>query len=388
MVDFRSEVRLPRPTLDTLASELERRMVADLAAAWPDREFDALALAAFRLQFESIESYRNFCVGRGQTPDSVRGWREVPAVPATAFKHVDFVVDDSKPPEAVFRTSGSTRGAAARGRHLVPRVSLYRGSLEPPFRTHVLSGLGRVRFLSLIPSPQARPDSSLSFMVGAVVHLASDVRWLVDGGGAFDEVAWRDAAGEASSSGEPVVVLATSLALLHLVEVLEQSTKSTPSPLPAGSRIMETGGFKGSGREIARDELHRRVEATTGVPPHRIIGEYGMTELLSQLYEPVLAEGSRSAGTYVPPPWLRVHALDPMTLDELPEGAEGVLAFFDLANVGSLCHVLTEDIGSVEEGRIRLMGRARGAEPRGCSLAMDEIMSAARGVAPREGPAS
>ena len=115
-----------------------------------------------------------------------------------------------------------------------------------------------------------------------------------------------------------------------------------------------------------------------GVPSRMIVGEYGMTELLSQLYEPVLTEGAPTAGTYVAPPWLRVRALDPVTLDELPSGAEGLLAFFDLANVGSVCHVLTEDVGNVSGGRVRLSGRAQGAQPRGCSIAMDELMSAAR----------
>ena len=168
-------------------------------------------------------------------------------------------------------------------------------------------------------------------------------------------------------------MLATSLALLNLVERLPPFAK-----LPPGSRIMETGGFKGSGREIGRGELHARVEAATGVPSDCIVGEYGMTELLSQLYEPVLSEGAGARGAYVAPPWLRVRALDPMTLEELPAGAEGILAFFDLANAGSICHVLTEDVGSVSAGRVRLSGRARGAEPRGCSLAMDELMVAAR----------
>ena len=114
-----------------------------------------------------------------------------------------------------------------------------------------------------------------------------------------------------------------------------------------------------------------------GVPSRMIVSEYGMTELLSQLYEPVLTEGASTAGTYVAPPWLRVRALDSLTLDELPSGAEGLLAFFDLANVGSVCHVLTEDVGTVSGGRVRLSGRAQGAEPRGCSIAMDELMSAA-----------
>ena len=76
---------------------------------------------------------------------------------------------------------------------------------------------------------------------------------------------------------------------------------------------------------------------------------------------------------------LAVRALDPTDLTPLPHGRDGVLAFFDLANLGSICHVLTEDVGSVHAGGVRLRGRSVGAEPRGCSRAMDDLMSAARG---------
>lgn len=364
------------PSFPALASDLERRFDAGVGSMWSDRDFESLALAAFRLQFESIDAYRSFCEGRGRTPATVRRWQDVPAVPATAFKHLDFSVDPEHAPGLTFRTSGTTRGTETRGRHLVPRASLYRHSLLPPFRTHLVAPHERIRFVSLVPAPAARPDSSLSFMVGAAVEAyATEAHWLVDGTGALDPNGWRTAVDEAESAGESVLVLATSLALLHLVERLEAEPGRN---LPVDSRIMETGGFKGSGRDVSRSELRARVGATMGVPADRIVGEYGMTELLSQLYEPVLAEGERARGSYVPPPWLRVRALDPMTLEELRPGAEGLLAFFDLANAGSVCHVLTEDVGSVRGGRVRLSGRAPGAEPRGCSLAMDELMAAAR----------
>ncbi len=36
---------------------------------------------------------------------------------------------------------------------------------------------------------------------------------------------------------------------------------------------------------------------------------------------------------------------------------------------------LTEDLGHSVASGFRLIGRARGAEPRGCSLAMEELMA-------------
>lgn len=363
-------------SLHALAERLERRFEAGVRAPWPEAAFQELALAAFALQFERIPPYRAFCEGRGRTPDAVQRWQDVPAVPSSAFKALELYAGDADRPEAIFRTSGTTLGQAARGRHVVPRLELYRRSLLPPFRAHVLAARGRIRFVSLIPSPDELPDSSLSFMVGvAAAALATEVHWLVEGQGALDLEALRTITRRASHAREPVLILGTALALLNALERLEGEPLA---PLPPGSRIMETGGFKGAGRELTRVDLYARLAEATGMPHERIVSEYGMTELLSQLYEPVLSEGPGAVGTHVPPPWLKVRALDLVTLEELPAGEEGLLCFFDLANAGSVCHVLTEDVGSVVKGRVRLAGRASGAEPRGCSLAMDELMSAAR----------
>jgi hypothetical protein len=362
-----------------LAARLARAFAGGVRGGWSEAEFRDLALQAFTLQFDRIPAFRAFCEGRGRTPRTVKRWEDVPPVPASAFKRLELCAGDSGPPEAVFRTSGTTRGEAERGRHPVPRLELYRRSLLPPFRAHVMAARGRIRFVSLVPSPDELPHSSLSFMVGAAAtELASDVDWLVDAAGVLDLARLRAIARRAAHAREPILLLGTALALLNALDRLRGESLGQ---LPPGSRIMETGGFKGSGREISRADLYARLSEATGLRPERIVSEYGMTELLSQLYEPVLSEGPGARGTHVPPPWLKVRALDPVTLEEMPPGEEGLLCFFDLANAGSVCHVLTEDVGSVVQGRVRLAGRAPGAEARGCSLAMDELMSAvARGA--------
>ena len=69
-----------------------------------------------------------------------------------------------------------------------------------------------------------------------------------------------------------------------------------------------------------------------------------------------------------------MRAVDPESLAPRPPGERGILAFFDLANLGSVSAILTEDVGQVDETGVRLHGRAAGAEPRGCSLAMEELL--------------
>src|SRR5688572_13143320 len=74
-----------------LAARLERRFDEGVGSPWPDDDFDALALDVFAHQFESIAPYGGFCANRGRTPASVTRWQDVPAVPASAFKHFDFI---------------------------------------------------------------------------------------------------------------------------------------------------------------------------------------------------------------------------------------------------------------------------------------------------------
>lgn len=361
----------PGLDFDALATELARRFSEGVDSPWSDTDFGALASRIFEYQFAHNPTYRRYCERRGATPQTVRTWREVPLVPTGAFKHLDLVAGEALGVEAVFHTSGTSTQASAPGRHFIPRLFLYRASLLPPFKEHLLPDTDRLRFISLIPSPAELPRSSLSHMVGAAAQVfAGDVRWVVDGSGVIDRELLADAIRDSNMRGEAVLLLGTAFSFVHALD------QDALGALPPGSRIMETGGFKGHSREVSRLELYQALSSQTAVTIDHIVNEYGMTELQSQLYTPVLSEPDHDRGAHVLPPWMRVRALDPTTLEEVEEGVEGLLAFFDLANAGSVCHVLTEDVGSVTGGRVRLAGRVTGAEPRGCSRAMDGLMAA------------
>jgi hypothetical protein len=142
-----------------------------------------------------------------------------------------------------------------------------------------------------------------------------------------------------------------------------------------------TGGFKGRTREVPADQLRARIEELLG--PERIVGEFGMTELSSQLYEGSSsgaalesAVANAPRGTYLAPPWLSVRALDPTTLEPVEPGQPGLAGFIDLANVDSAVYVVTQDLIREEGGGVRLLGRMPRAPMRGCSLAAEAIWSA------------
>ena len=75
---------------------------------------------------------------------------------------------------------------------------------------------------------------------------------------------------------------------------------------------------------------------------------------------------------------MRSLAVAPETLEPLPTGQPGLLRHIDLANLGSVPAIQTEDFGRVDDrGRVLLEGRAAGAPPRGCSIAMELLLGGA-----------
>ena len=133
--------------------------------------------------------------------------------------------------------------------------------------------------------------------------------------------------------------------------------------LPDGSRLVETGGFKGRSREVSRDDLYATLSDTLGVSPARCLAEYGMSEMASQYYDSSLydlARGLVRPARKVGPPWVRTRILDPVTGLDAPVGTPGLLAHYDLANGNSVLALQTEDMGvaSPDGEGFTLLGRA------------------------------
>jgi hypothetical protein len=123
------------------------------------------------------------------------------------------------------------------------------------------------------------------------------------------------------------------------------------------------------------------VARCLGISERQVVGEYGMTELTSQLYEATLPGSSLEAahggmpGVYFEPPWLRVVPVDPATLEPVAAGDVGIARIVDLGNVDSAIAIQTQDQVRRLQGGVELLGRAPGATPRGCSLAIEEFLT-------------
>ena len=235
--------------------------------------------------------------------------------------------------------------------------------------------VGQIRLLMLAPHEKEAPDSSLEYM------LTRFAEWF----GAECTWAWRHGAldldrltavlSRAESAGEPIALLGTSFAFVHAEDGLGQRRFK----LAPGSRVMQTGGYKGRSREVDSDVLLQAISDRYGIAAPFIINEFGATELSSQLYETTLREAiRRPAGPrrlWVPP-WVRATPVDPDTLRPVEGDKVGILRIDDTANLDSVCCIQTADLAKRVEDGIVVLGRAAGATPRGCSLAADQALGA------------
>jgi hypothetical protein len=363
------------PAGQELRDELLTHMRSGGEALRDEAAFREMARRVFSYNYHQIPAYGAYCRARGCEPAGVVHWTEIPAVPTAAFKELVLRADGSEA-ERVFRTSGTTRGPERRGEHHVVDLTLYQASLRAGFEAFLLPDRPRLTFYSLVPPPDQLPDSSLSFMVDDVRQRfgASDSETFANAGG-IDIDRLDHAMDSATATGRPVMLLGTTAAFIHWLDRLSASDRG--HHLPAGSRLMDTGGYKGGGRQVDPEELREAYQARLGIPPHMCVNEYGMTEMLSQLYDTALRDeynGMKGPPRKAGLPWLRSVAVDPETLQPLPAGRSGILRHLDLANLGSVAAIQTEDFGMVDDHGVVIEGRAAGAPPRGCSIAMDIIL--------------
>jgi hypothetical protein len=360
-------------TSDALHSRARAFVAAFEAGEKMPESFDALACDIARFQAENTEGFARLVKARKLDPRTWTRAAEIPAVPTDAFKHARVSAFSETQTPITFRTSGTTVGA--RGAHPFRTTATYDAGALAFGRWGLVKSYDELfKVVVLGPSPAELPDSSLTHMIDlfartlAKTHDAATTYFMQDGVidlPLLDEVVARAIV---SNSG-PFLMLGTSFAMVHFLDALGDATFR----LPPGSRVMQTGGFKGKSREIDAPKLRSEIARAFCVDEKDVVSEYGMTELSSQFYQPT-AHGA-PAGIYGEPPWARVVPVDGETLEPVADGEIGIARIVDLLNVDSAVVVLSADRVRRKENGFELLGRAPGAPPRGCSIAIEEMIS-------------
>ncbi|HOP03399.1 MAG TPA: acyltransferase [Tenuifilaceae bacterium] len=311
-----------------------------------DEEFQNCAIETFRKQHKNVKVYAKYVSLLGMSPESVDSVEKIPFLPIQFFKSHN-VLGDNQLPEVTFSSSGTT--GTETSRHLVSNLSLYKESFTRSFKLFY-GNPEDYCILALLPSYMEREGSSLIYMVEELVQQSNNpnsgffLNQLADLARLLEKL---------DSSGQKVILIGVSFALLDLAEKFSFQLKNTI--------VMETGGMKGRRKEMVREELHGILCKSFGVSS--IHSEYGMTELLSQAY-------SSGKGTFRCPPWMQIRIRDPYDpFSCLADCKSGAINVIDLANQNSCSFIQTDDLGRLNtDGSFEVLGRMDNAQIRGCNL--------------------
>ena len=328
-----------------------------------DGDFQALALALHDLQVRHVPAIAALCQSRDITPSSIQQTHQIPAIPTTAFRDLAITSIPEQDRAHHFESSGTTGSQPSRHWHHEKSLELYKTSLHPPFQKYVLNNKEwKGRTLALTPLPTEARHSSLAHMAGHV--LGSDTTHAgerTNDGWNINWHACESACEHAIKTNRPLLIFGPAFSFLHWLD-----STDTLHKLPWESRIMETGGYKGRSRVLAKNEFHVLLSKRLGISESHIVCEYGMCELNSQAYDRQIGVEKERAFRF--PHWAQPIIINPETGNPCGEGEIGLLRIIDLANVYSSVAIQTQDLArSVSDG-FELLGRDQTATPRGCSL--------------------
>jgi hypothetical protein len=242
------------------------------------------------------------------------------------------------------------------------------------FEQQLMSQKPKIRIGILFPTVDMMPHSSLAhYLHLALENFGTPNSQYFMGADGIDIDGLTHTLQEVQNNHEPIALLGASYSLVHAMDALD--AKGLQFMLPAGSWLFDTGGFKGQSREIEIDSFYKQLSNKFGVPRSHCFNMYGMTELSTQFYD---AGNTALPSVKRGPHWIRTRVIDPLSGQEMHQGERGILVHTDLANYNSVTTILTEDVGIATEDGFILLGRAQGAQAKGCSLAVEDFLQAAR----------
>lgn len=370
-------------------------------------DFERLAIEIFRFQYGNNHIYNQYCnLVMDCPPEQITKIEQIPFFPIKYFKKRRVACFNSEP-QAIF-TSSSTTGMQP-AKHYVKDLHIYEESFLKGFELFY-GDIEDYDIVALLPSYLEREGSSLIYMAEKLIERSkssSTGRINRSGFYLYNHKELYDTLLQLRVEGRKTILLGVTFALL---DFCSQFSLSFPNLI-----IMETGGMKGRGKEVTREELHSTLYKGFGTK--KIHSEYGMAELMSQAYlvgeyNHAGAAGEETLGAnttdavegavsvkdavsqdtlFFTPPWMKIlirNLNDPFSYNSVGGFASnlGGINIIDLANVWSCSFIETEDVGRLVEWSAALSicnnlppnstaftveGRMKDSERRGCNMLIE-----------------
>lgn len=308
-----------------------------------EADFESAALAVFQYQWQTNPVYKAYCENLRIDPAHVNMVDEIPFLPIEFYKNHTIKSGQWKE-EKVFLSSGT--GLGERSKHYLRSESFYHLVSRRIFEAQ-FGALCDYYFIGLLPSYQENPQSSLISMVDFFMKMGKNEAPVY-----LHEIdLFKNNLSKVQNS--KVILFGVTYALL-------QKSASLGIENTDYLYVIETGGMKGRGKEMIREEVHHELQQILGTS--HIYSEYGMSEMTSQAY------GFR--GVFNELPWLKVKIRDVNDpFYYFTDTRAGGVNVIDLANVDTCSFLETKDLGKrVNSNQFEILGRFDNSDIRGCNL--------------------
>jgi phenylacetate-coenzyme A ligase PaaK-like adenylate-forming protein len=312
-----------------------------------ETDFTDLALELFRFQYQNNKVFKQWTDYLRIEPESVLNLHQIPFLPIEFFKNHKIISSPFNSETVTFTSSSTTSQVPSQ--HFVNDVSIYENSFLKGFK-RTYGDPTDYCILALLPHYLERSGSSLVYMCKKLIELSghpSSGFYLNN----LNELA--EQLQQLKRINQKTLLIGLSSALIDLSEIGIE--------LNEHFIVMETGGMKGTRKEMLKPELHALLKKRFNI--NSVHSEYGMTELLSQAY-------SKDDALFEAPPWMRFFTReieDPLKIRA--DGKTGGINVIDLANINSCSFIATKDLGRLHpNNKLELMGRYDNSDVRGCNL--------------------
>jgi hypothetical protein len=309
--------------------------------------FYDLALDLYQFQIKKNDVLAQYLNYLGVNASKIDSPDKIIYFPISIFKHHKLNINQLY--EHFFISSGTTKGNLSK--HFVNDHSFYLKNALQIFE-QTFGCIQDYAIFAVVPSYQENPYSSLicmlDFFIKSTQNKYSDYYNILETSILEDKI------NLAYKEGKKIIIWGVSYALLAIAEKGSWKHRFQVT-------IIDTGGMKGRGKEITREEMVTYLKSKINFS--QICSEYGMTELQSQAY-------AMEDGIYQMPKSMKISIRDindPFAC--LEDGKSGGINVIDMANVDTCAFIETQDLGCiVSENQFKILGRIDYSDLRGCNL--------------------
>lgn len=301
----------------------------------------------YKYQSETNSLYHNYIKAIGKELYVPNNAEDCIFLPISFFKTHEIRSGDWSS-QCTFRSSG-TSNSSIRSSHMVRSIADYHRNTIRLWKSY-FGSIAQYEILSLLPNYHENPESSLLSMLSYFTQhsLSSQNHSYLYNFGDLNKHLEKNI-----KLGVPTLVFGVRFALYDYA--LQYKHGKCDKLM-----VVETGGMKKRERELSNREISEVLNSCFA--GGQIVGEYGMTECFSQLYDPD-QKGFKVNDR------MRVvisDVTDPFEV--VSNGTRGRINIIDLANVDTISFISTDDLGYIDENqRLHILGRIDHCDIRGCN---------------------